>query len=56
LRPGFAGSGGGYPEAMRIGRNLEARPLGGAPGCVAMLVASVVISVVLNVLLNLVVR
>jgi hypothetical protein len=32
------------------------RPLGGAPGCVAMIVFSIVASVVLTVLLNLAVR
>jgi len=41
---------------MRIGRNVEVRPLGGAPGCLAMLVVSVVVSVLLTVILNLVVR
>ena len=56
MRPGFDGSGAGYPEPMRIGRNVEVRPLGGAPGCLGMLVASIVISVLLTVLLNLVVR
>ena len=41
---------------MRLGRNVEVRPLGGAPGCVGMLVASIVVSVLLTVILNLVVR
>ncbi len=41
---------------MRVGRNVEVRPLGGAPGCVGMLVASIVVSVLLTVILNLVVR
>jgi hypothetical protein len=40
---------------MRFG-NTEVRPLGGAPGCVAMLVISIVASVVLTVLLNVLVR
>ena len=38
---------------MRIGRNVEVRPLGGALGCMGMLLFSVVISVVLTVLLTL---
>jgi len=38
---------------MRIGRNVEVRPLGGALGCLGMLLFSVVISVVLTVLLTL---
>jgi hypothetical protein len=37
---------------MRIGRNVEVRPLGGAPGCLAMLLVSIVLSVLLTVLLN----
>lgn len=41
---------------MRIGRNLEVRPLGGAPGCLGMILFSIVASVVLTVLLNLLVR
>ena len=38
---------------MRIGRNVAVRPLGGALGCLGMLLFSVVISVVLTVLLTL---
>jgi hypothetical protein len=41
---------------MRLGRNLEVRPLGGAPGCLAMILVSVVASVLLSVILNLLVR
>ncbi len=41
---------------MRLGRNVEVRPLGGGPGCLAMLVGSIVVSVLLTVILNLVVR
>ena len=37
---------------MRIGRNLEVRPLGGGLGCLAMILVSVVLSVALTVLLN----
>ena len=38
---------------MRIGRNVEVRPLGGAPGCLAMIVVSVAISLLLTLILNL---
>ena len=41
---------------MRIGRNMEIRPLGGAPGCLAMLLISVALSILLTVLLNLLIR
>lgn len=41
---------------MRLGRNVEVQPLGGAAGCLGMLVASVVVSVLLTVILNLVIR
>jgi hypothetical protein len=41
---------------MRFGRGVEVRPLGGAPGCLAMLLISVIASVALTVLLNLVLR
>lgn len=41
---------------MRLGRNVEVQPLGGASGCLGMLVASVVVSVLLTVILNLVIR
>jgi hypothetical protein len=41
---------------MRIGRNIEVRPLGGAPGCLAMIVVSVIASIVLTLILNLVLR
>jgi hypothetical protein len=40
---------------MRIGR-WEVRPLGGATGCLLMILVSIVASVVLTVLLNLVLR
>ena len=43
-------------EPMRIGRNLDVRPLGGAPGCLAMILFSVVASILLTVLLNLLLR
>ena len=35
---------------------MRARPLGGAPGCLAMILFSVIASVVLTVVLNLLVR
>jgi hypothetical protein len=38
---------------MRLGRNVEIRPLGGTPGCLAMILVSIVASVVLTLLLNL---
>lgn len=41
---------------MRLGRNVEVRPLGGAPGCLAMIVVSVLASVLLTVVLNLLAR
>ena len=40
---------------MRMG-NTEVRPLGGAPGCLAMILISIVASVVLTVVLNVVLR
>jgi hypothetical protein len=39
---------------VRFG-NTEVRPLGGAAGCLTMLVVSVVLSVVLTIVLNLVI-
>lgn len=41
---------------MRLGRNLEVRPLGGGAGCVVMILVSIVASVVLTVVLNVVLR
>jgi hypothetical protein len=41
---------------MRVGRNVEVRPLGGAPGCLAMIAISIAISLLLTVVLNLVLR
>ena len=41
---------------MRIGRNTEVRFLGGAPGCLAMILISIFLSVFLTVVLNLVLR
>jgi len=40
---------------MRIG-DTDIRPLGGAPGCLAMIAVSIVASVVLTVALNLLLR
>ncbi len=39
-----------------MARNIQIRPLGGAPGCVLMIVFSIVASVVLTVLVNLLAR
>jgi len=41
---------------MRIGKNVEIRPLGRAPGCLAMILVSVVLSILLTVVLNLLLR
>ncbi|HLS43990.1 MAG TPA: hypothetical protein VK045_01015 [Ornithinicoccus sp.] len=41
---------------MRIGRNVEVKPLGGGPGCLAMIIFSIVASVVLTLALNLLLR
>jgi hypothetical protein len=38
---------------MRIGRNVEVRPLGGGIGCLVMILLSVFLSLVLTLLLNL---
>lgn len=40
---------------MRFG-NVEVRPLGGGPGCLAMIAISIFLSVVGTILLNLVLR
>jgi hypothetical protein len=37
---------------MRIGRNVEVRPLGGGLGCLLMILVSVLASVLLTLLLN----
>ena len=41
---------------MRIGRNVEVKPLGGGLGCLAMIIFSIVASVVLTLALNLLLR
>ena len=38
---------------MRLGRNVEVRPLGGGLGCLGMILFSILISVILTVVLNL---
>ena len=53
--PGVKSSTVGYAADMRMG-NVEVRPLGGAPGCLAMILISIVASVVLTVVLNLLLR
>ena len=40
-------------DAMRVGRNVEVRPLGGGLGCLTMILVSIVASVVLTLLVNL---
>jgi len=40
---------------MRLGR-WDVRPLGGALGCLVMIVASIVLSVILTVVVNLLTR
>lgn len=46
----------GYDDTVRIGRNVEVRPLGGAPGCLAMILISIFLSVFVTVVLNLLLR
>jgi hypothetical protein len=41
---------------MRFGRNVEVRPLGGTPGCLAMVLISVVASLVLTLIVNVIIR
>jgi len=41
---------------VRLGRNVEIRPLGGAGGCAAMILTSVIASVLLTFLVNVLVR
>jgi hypothetical protein len=41
---------------VRSGRNIEIRPLGGLPGCLAMILVSIIASVVLTLVVNLVLR
>jgi hypothetical protein len=45
-----------FSIAVRIGRNIEVRPVGGAAGCLAMIAFSIVVSVVLTLVLNLLLR
>jgi hypothetical protein len=45
----------GYPWCMRRG-NIEIRPLGGAPGCLMMILFSIVASVLLTFLVNVIIR
>jgi hypothetical protein len=37
-------------------RNFQVRPLGGAPGCLGMILFSIIASILLTVILNLLVR
>jgi hypothetical protein len=41
---------------LRIRPNVEIRPLGGLPGCLAMILFSIVASVLLTAIVNLAVR
>jgi hypothetical protein len=41
---------------MRIGRNMEVRPLGGGVGCLAMMLFSLIASVFLTVVINVLAR
>ena len=38
---------------MRLGRNVEVRPLGGGIGCLGMILFSVIASLLLTLILNL---
>jgi hypothetical protein len=38
---------------MRVGRNVEVRPLGGGLGCLTMILVSIVASVLLTLFVNL---
>ncbi|HEY2672212.1 MAG TPA: hypothetical protein VGJ07_17810 [Rugosimonospora sp.] len=40
---------------VRIG-NVEIRPLGGAPGCLVMILASILLSAILTIGINLLLR
>ncbi len=37
---------------VRLGRNVEIRPLGGGLGCLAMILVSILASIILTLLLN----
>ena len=52
---GFDRARSGHRGPMRIGRT-DVRPLGGAPGCLAMLAFSILASVLLTIVLNLALR
>jgi hypothetical protein len=41
---------------MRVGWNIEIRPLGGGLGCLTMIAVSIVLSVLLTILINLLAR
>ena len=41
---------------VRVGKNVEVRPLGGGAGCLTMILLSVVASILLTLVLNFVVR
>jgi hypothetical protein len=41
---------------MRLGKNIEVRPLGGGAGCLGMILFSIVASVILTIVVNLLIR
>ncbi len=46
----------GYGSFVRLGRNVEVRPLGGSVGCLTMIIVSIVASVLLTIIVNLLAR
>ncbi len=42
-----------YGPVVRIGRNVEVRPLGGSAGCLGMIMFSVLASLLLTLIVNL---
>jgi hypothetical protein len=41
---------------VRLGRNVEVRPLGGAPGCLVMILVSIAASLFVTFVLNVLLR
>ena len=52
----FADRPAGHSHPMRLGKNVEIRPLGGGFGCLLMILFSVIASVLLTVGANLLLR
>lgn len=46
----------GRPPSMTLRSRIQIRPLGGAPGCLFMILFSVIASIVLTVLVNVLAR